>query len=68
MDSIIPITEQDNIVFSDSTNHQNMKPRACQCPICLYIIVTNMMGPKCKECNSYLITLRISRPINELAR
>lgn len=68
VDNVLSIEIQHEVAFTESKGDNNIKPRKCKCPGCLYILMTNLMGPRCKACNSYLITLRISKPINELAR
>lgn len=42
--------------YTDSTKQYNIKPRAVQCNFCKYVIVTDLPGPRCGTCNSFLVT------------
>lgn len=52
--------------YSESSAENNVKSREVYCPICHYSVITNLMGPRCKECNSYLITPLKRKTQNEL--
>ncbi len=52
--------------YSESSSEHNVKPREVYCPICHYTVITDLMGPRCSECHSYLITPRKTQ--DELAR
>ncbi len=43
--------------YSDYDGESNTKPRRVYCKICKYIVTTNLPGPRCGGCKSYLIVV-----------
>lgn len=43
--------------FTDSKEEFNFKPRLVKCENCKYEVMTNIPGPKCGICHSYLIVV-----------
>lgn len=52
-------SKPDNIrkPYTDSEQEYNMKPREVYCKICKYTTWTNLPGPRCGGCKSYLISV-----------
>lgn len=54
--------------YSEATQELNIKEREVCCPVCHYCIVTNLAGPRCKQCHSYLIVPLKRKTLDELVR
>lgn len=54
------------VPYSDSPIEANMKPRAVKCTHCHYEVISDLLAPKCGECNHSMITI-IPRTNEQLA-
>lgn len=51
-----PSKPSDVWIWTDSKGETNVKPRLVLCLTCKYFTVTNLAGPRCSRCESYLVT------------
>jgi hypothetical protein len=47
---------EEEMVYSESDQPLNIKPREVYCVICDYMVVTALPGPKCKGCHNSMIS------------
>jgi len=47
--------------ITNYVGEHNNKPREVYCPSCHYTVVTNLPGPICSQCRSWLIVVPKSR-------
>lgn len=54
--------------YTDSPHiEHNLKIREVKCEHCHYVILTDLISPKCGKCHNFLITVVKSNMTNELA-